>query len=195
MRLFDPATLDALILAEFAGPLEHSRQWLSERYVHYRGARDAVQAAMALDRATYLPEDLFTKTDRCSMLYALEVRSPFMDPDLVDFAAHLPTRLLLSGGRGKQILRRAFAGDLPRSVFLRPKMGFALPIGDWFRTELKEMLRHTLLARDSFASAHFEMATVQRLLDEHDHRYRDHSERLYALLMLELWKQRAGGPV
>ncbi|MEA2735811.1 MAG: hypothetical protein QOE14_2262, partial [Humisphaera sp.] len=148
----------------------------------------------------YLPEDLLTKVDRAAMLHALEVRSPFMDPALVHFAAGLTTERLL-GTRGgaksfmqspmttpaKLILRDAFQNDLPPAVFKRRKMGFAVPIGEWFRGELRALLHDSLSAADSFAAAHFDRTTVFRLLAEHDTKQADHSQRLYALLMLELW--------
>jgi asparagine synthase (glutamine-hydrolysing) len=148
--------------------------------------RDVVQAALAVDRLAYLPDDLLTKVDRCSMLHALEVRSPFMDHELVQFAAGLTTDQLLKGGP-KRMLREAFAKDLPEFVFKRKKMGFAVPIGEWFRGELRPMLRDNLFASDSFARSHFNMKVVERLVEEHEHERVDHSQRLYALLMLELW--------
>lgn len=148
----------------------------------------SVQAALRVDRRNYLPDDLLTKVDRASMLHALEVRSPFMDHELVQFAAGLTTDQLLKGGP-KRMLREAFAGDLPDFVFKRKKMGFAVPIGEWFRTDanLKAMLVDHLFATDSFARSHFAMPVVQRLVDQHMSERVDHSQRLYALLMLELW--------
>jgi asparagine synthase (glutamine-hydrolysing) len=134
----------------------------------------------------YLPDDLLTKVDRASMLHALEVRSPFMDHELVQFAAGLTTDQLLKGGP-KRMLREAFAQDLPAWVFKRKKMGFAVPVGEWFRGELRPMLRDHLFAADSFARGHFQMKVVERLVDEHETQRVDHSQRLYALLMLELW--------
>jgi asparagine synthase (glutamine-hydrolysing) len=147
---------------------------------------DVVQAALAMDRQRYLPDDLLTKVDRASMLHGLEVRSPFMDHELVTFAAGLTTDQLLKGGP-KRMLREAFADDLPAWVFKRKKMGFAVPIGEWFRGELRAMLRDHLFAADSFGRQHFNMQVVQRLVDEHETQRVDHSQRLYALLMLELW--------
>jgi asparagine synthase (glutamine-hydrolysing) len=149
-----------------------------------------VEAALQVDRLTYLPGDLLTKVDRAAMLHALEVRSPFMDHDLVEFAATLPARQLLGGG-AKRMLREAFAHELPSWVFKRKKMGFAVPIGEWFRGELREMVRDSLFASDSFARAHFNIAVVQRLVDEHESRRVDHTQRLYALLMIELWHKAA----
>ena len=105
------------------------------------------------DVRTYLPGDLLVKLDRASMLHNLEVRSPFMDHELVQFAAALTTDQLLKGGP-KRMLREAFAYDLPAWVFKRKKMGFAVPIGEWFRTDppLKAMLHDNLFASDSFGA-------------------------------------------
>ena len=94
--------------------------------------------------------------------------------------------MLLKGG-GKRLLRETFAGDLPAEVFTRPKMGFAVPIGDWFRGALRELLRSSLLAENSFAAAHFNREIIEQWIDDHERKLADHSQRLYALLMLELW--------
>jgi asparagine synthase (glutamine-hydrolysing) len=176
--------------------------WMMQRYTALSSGRDMVQAAMALDRETYLPEDLLTKVDRASMLHALEVRSPFMDPALVRFAAQLTTEQMFGVGStakafmlnpmntpAKAMLRQAFARDLPASVFKRPKMGFAVPIGKWFREELRGLLTDSLTADDSFAMTHLNGDAVHRLLDDHQQKRADHAQRLYALLMLELWRK------
>jgi asparagine synthase (glutamine-hydrolysing) len=181
MRLMDEALLADLL----ATPPEPSEDCF-ELYFEGDKNRGAAEAAMSLDRATYLPDDLLTKVDRCSMQFALEVRSPFMDPDLVLFASRLNADQLLRGG-GKRPLRQAFAADLPAWVFKRRKMGFAVPIGDWLRDSLRPMLHDLLNAADSFAAANFRPATIARLIAEHQDRRANHSQRLYALLMLELW--------
>src|SRR5687767_15850110 len=109
-----------------------------------------------------------------------------MDHELVQFAAGLTTDQLLKGGP-KRMLREAFAADLPDFVFKRRKMGFAVPIGEWFRTDakLRAMLRDSLSAGDSFAASHFNRAVVGRMVEDHESGRADHSQRLYALLMLE----------
>ena len=145
-----------------------------------------VEAALVLDRMTYLPGDLLTKVDRCSMLHALEVRSPFLDAAVLHFATTLTRRDLLAGGP-KRLLREAFASELPPAVFKRKKTGFAVPIGEWLRHALKSMLRDHVLASDSFCQSNLDMTPVKRMLDEHDSGQREHGQRLYALLMLELW--------
>jgi asparagine synthase (glutamine-hydrolysing) len=109
-----------------------------------------------------------------------------MDHELVHFAANLTTDQLLRGGP-KRMLREAFAADLPDFVFKRRKMGFAVPIGDWFRNSLRPMLHDLLFASDSFASQYFHRPFIQQLIADHEHFRADHTHRLYALLMLELW--------
>jgi asparagine synthase (glutamine-hydrolysing) len=182
LRVFDDRTLAALLGREpestphVRGEFDSQLRWLG----------DVTRAALATDRLIYLPHDLLTKVDRASMLRSLEVRSPFMDHELVQFAAGLTTDQLLKGGP-KRMLREAFADDLPAWVFKRRKMGFAVPVGEWFRGELRPMLRDHLFAADSFGRQHFNMKVVERLVDEHERQRVDHSQRLYALLMLELW--------
>jgi asparagine synthase (glutamine-hydrolysing) len=198
MRLFSGDEIVELLepvhaTATSNGPTHHDRIVWAWGTPHHRFSgqpgdrlKNEVVAALAVDRLTYLPDDLLTKVDRCSMLHGLEVRSPFMDHELVELAAQLTEDQLLKGGK-KRMLREAFAKDLPDFVFKRPKMGFAVPIGEWFRRPLRAFLRDHLFAADSFARAHFKMPVVERLVDEHDTERRDHSQRLYALLMLELW--------
>lgn len=188
MRLFPQQEIQSLLPASDA-PAE---TWLEREYDRVRPGRDVVEASLAVDRDTYLPEDLFTKVDRASMLHALEVRSPFMDPDVLSLAARLRTSQLLKGG-GKRLLREAFAPDLPPDVFTRRKMGFAVPIGDWFRGPLRDMLRGLLLSPDSFSATHLNTPSLTRLIEDHDRRADDHSQRLYALLMLELWWRQSRG--
>jgi asparagine synthase (glutamine-hydrolysing) len=182
LRIFDERRLNEL--APNAGAFQPLSKEAFEIAQHAHPP--PVEAALACDRMRYLPDDLLTKVDRCSMLHGLEVRSPFMDHELVQFAAGLTTDQLLKGGP-KRMLREAFAADLPDFVFKRKKMGFAVPIGEWFRGPLRAMLRDHLFASDSFASAHFNRAVVERLVEEHEQSRVDHSQRLYALLMLELW--------
>lgn len=182
MRVFDDPTISALLGTDQASKGAVESTFESE----YRRTGNVVTAALATDRVTYLPNDLLTKVDRCSMLHSLEVRSPFMDHELVELAAQLTEDQLLKGGK-KRMLREAFASELPESVFKRPKMGFAVPIGEWFRGPLRAFLRDHLFAADSFAREHFKMQVVERLVDEHESERRDHSQRLYALLMLEMW--------
>ena len=189
VQLFDFRLIDQLRGKRWSDELwAADYESLADEFNAYLGhyGFDVVRAACATDISGYLPGDVLTKVDRCSMLHGLEVRSPFMDPDVVTFAAGLTTDQLLKGGP-KRMLREAFADDLPPWVFKRKKMGFAVPVGDWFRGPLRPMLRDTLFSAHAFGRSHFDMAVVQRLVDEHESRRVDHGQRLYALLMLELW--------
>lgn len=188
VRLFNPQMI-ADLMREDAVDL-HYVDYIAGSLDAFMGGRDPVQAALALDRVTYLPNDLLTKVDRASMLHNLEVRSPFMDHELVTFAAGLSTADLLKGGP-KRMLREAFAKFLPKWVFTRRKMGFAVPIGEWLRDDagLKSMLNDALFGHDSFAIEHFDINVVHQLVDEHTSGRQEHGQRLYALLMLELWWQ------
>ncbi len=180
LQIFDAAGVKALLNDDLN--IQASENAVVERFEALAHKFEDPAAAMALDREIYLPEDLLAKVDRCSMLHALEVRSPFLDHELVHFAAALPEKFL----KRKKLLKGAFAGDLPKFVFTRKKMGFAVPIGSWFRGSLRALLRDSLLAGDSFASSHLKKKELERLIADHE-RGRDQSQRLYSLLMLELW--------
>ncbi|MGD9633210.1 MAG: asparagine synthase (glutamine-hydrolyzing) [Pirellulales bacterium] len=154
------------------------------------GERDAVTAASLADLVTYLPGDLCQKIDMATMAHGLECRQPMLDHRLVELAAAMPANLKLRGGRGKWILERAFGHLLPTSVFRRAKMGFGVPVDEWFRGELKELLVDTLLSVRATGRGYFHTGEVERLIAEHDALRRDHSHRLWLLLMLELWHRR-----
>ncbi len=188
MELFSPDDLRQMYRPEMT---DSDEAYLAATYEQLMEGRDEVQAALATDRITYLPEDLLVKLDRSSMQHALEVRSPFMDTELVQFAAGLDAQQLLGRG-GKSLLRLAFAQDLPEGHFDRPKMGFAVPIGEWLRTDLREMLYDHVNAQDAFSGQYFDRTFINRMISEHESGRRDHSQRLYALLVLELWHRKQG---
>jgi asparagine synthase (glutamine-hydrolysing) len=191
LRLMDDSAIHSLMNSPMESP---NADPIEESFNRLRKNHGAVEAAAFVDRMTYLPGDVLTKVDRCSMLHALEVRSPFLDPDVVSFASGLTEDQLLGGGP-KRMLREAFAADLPAWVFRRKKMGFAVPIGQWLRTSLRPILHDLLFATDSFAAAHFNRPVIEKMIDDHQERRLDHSQRLYALLMLELWHRSVNNSV
>jgi asparagine synthase (glutamine-hydrolysing) len=148
---------------------------------------DPVDAAMAVDIQSYLPHDLLVKVDITSMANSLEARSPFLDHEVMELAARLPAHLKLRRGQAKYLLKRAFADLLPRENFRRRKMGFGVPVGQWFRGPLRELLCDTLLSEQSLSRGYFRPRSVQCLVREHLDRQSDHSFPLWSLLMLELW--------
>ncbi|MFO1065851.1 MAG: asparagine synthase (glutamine-hydrolyzing) [Pirellulales bacterium] len=151
--------------------------------------RDLIQASLT-DLTTYLPCDLMTKVDIASMAHGLECRQPFLDYRLVEFAASLPAKWKMRWGKGKRLLRTAFDRRLPRQIWERKKMGFGVPLGVWFRNELKELTQTRLLGDDARCSSYFRRETLARLIDEHVSGRINHSYRLWNLLMLESWLRR-----
>ncbi|WP_337176110.1 asparagine synthase (glutamine-hydrolyzing) [Paludisphaera sp.] len=151
--------------------------------------RDVVTRAMVADLLTYLPGDLLFKVDMASMAHGLECRAPFLDHRVVELAAAMPVgrKLRLRPGRSKVVLKRAFADLIPPPIRARRKMGFGVPVGRWFRGELKDELSAILLDPATLARGLFRPDRVRELVAEHASGRREHGHRLWALLMLELW--------
>jgi len=150
---------------------------------------DIVDACLLTDTMTYLPDDLLVKVDITSMANSLEARSPFLDHHLMEWAAQLPPTLKFCGKTGKYILRQALSGLVPQENMQRPKMGFSVPVGQWFRQDLKPLLFDTILSQRALSRQYFNPVEVRRLVEQHLHGQGDHSSRLWSLLMLELWHQ------
>ncbi|NOX98092.1 MAG: asparagine synthase (glutamine-hydrolyzing) [Nitrospirae bacterium] len=142
-----------------------------------------------VDIMTYLPDDLLVKIDIATMANSLEARSPFLDHKLMEFAAAIPSRLKLKGLTGKYILKKSLGDLLPPPIRRRSKMGFGVPISNWFRNELKSYLSEILLSEVSLQRGYFREDYIRQLLDEHCRRHSDHGNRLWALLNLELWQR------
>jgi asparagine synthase (glutamine-hydrolysing) len=144
-----------------------------------------------LNQRTYLLDDLLPKMDRMTMAHALEGRSPLLDRELVEYVTTLPDDLKRRGGRGKVILKEFGATLLPRELLERPKHGFGVPLGDWFRGELRGMVQDTLLARPRLGRR-LRVEAVQTLFDEHVSGRADRGHQLWTLLTLELWLRKHG---
>jgi asparagine synthase (glutamine-hydrolysing) len=123
------------------------------------------------------------------MAHSLELRSPLLDHDVLTLGVSLPDSLRTSGRRGKVALRRAFADLLPPEIADRGKTGFGVPLGRWFRDDLRELARDALLGDRARERGWFRPAAVESLLREHTDGRRDHGHRLWCLLMLELWQR------
>jgi asparagine synthase (glutamine-hydrolysing) len=149
-----------------------------------------LERMLYLDLKGYLGEGVLTKTDRASMACSLEVRVPLLDRRVVELAASLPMGLKLHGLTTKYVLRRALAGVLPRETLARPKKGFGVPLGRWFRGELRPLIREVFGADAIRRGGLFRPETVERLLAEHEGRRRDHRKKLYTLLAFQLWASR-----
>jgi len=142
---------------------------------------------MRFDFDTYLPDDILTKVDRMSMAHSIESRVPLLDHEVVSFAASLPAHMKLTANERKRVLKHAAATVLPAEVFTRPKHGFGVPIGAWFREPLREFVADTLQSPRARQRGYFEPRFVDRIVGEHLAGRRDHTLRLWQLLMFELW--------
>jgi asparagine synthase (glutamine-hydrolysing) len=147
-----------------------------------------------LNFMSYLPDDLLVKMDRTTMAHGLEARSPFLDHRLVEYAASLPDAMKVRAFESKRVLRAAFADLLPRATLRGPKRGFGVPIGAWFRGELRDYLRDHLDGGGTRLDAWVRPRYVARLLDEHERGVFDHGHRLWTLLTFEIWLRGAGEP-
>jgi asparagine synthase (glutamine-hydrolysing) len=169
---------------EFRSDVAYAEEELGRRAGAIHG--DAVSRAQRLDLSLYLPDDLLVKVDIASMANSLEVRAPFLDRQLVEYAMRLPTRLKIRAGRGKWILRQAFADVLLPETVARGKQGFGLPIGAWLRTSLRPLLDDVILSPAALSRGYLTPAAVRELVHAHL-RGVDHTHRLWSLVMLELW--------
>ncbi len=148
---------------------------------------DSLDWMMCHDQQFYLPDCLMVKMDVASMAHSLEVRCPLLDHPLVEFAASIPSALKRDGSGGKAIFKRAVQGLLPPAVLTRRKAGFGVPLARWFRMELADLLRGTLLDDRARRRNLFDPRFLRRMVDEQIAGRRDWSSRLWALLCLELW--------
>jgi asparagine synthase (glutamine-hydrolysing) len=153
----------------------------------WRPGEDELAWMMRHDQSFYLPDCLMVKMDVASMANSLEVRAPFLDHTFVEFAAGIPSAMKRDAGGGKRILKSAVRGLLPDAVMGKRKTGFGIPVGSWFRGELRDTLRGALLDDRAARRGLMEPAAVRRMVDEHQAGRRDWSNRLWALLFLELW--------
>jgi asparagine synthase (glutamine-hydrolysing) len=147
---------------------------------------DAARRAQLLDVELYLPDDLLVKVDIASMANSLEVRAPFLDRCLLEYALQLPTSLMIRGTRRKWVLRKAFADTLPPENLARRKQGFGVPIGRWLREDLRPLLGDLVLSSTALHRGYLRPDAIRALVEEHLGGV-DHSHRLWSLLMLELW--------
>jgi asparagine synthase (glutamine-hydrolysing) len=142
-----------------------------------------------IDIKTWLPDDLLVKADRMSMAHSLELRVPFLDHVLVEFAARLPDSFKIREGVTKYLLKKWAEPLLPRDIIYRSKKGFPVPTKSWFRGDLAGFARETLLAADSISRTFFDKAALENLLAMHQRE--DRSEQIYSLLVFDQWYRHA----
>ncbi|MFP5318567.1 MAG: asparagine synthase (glutamine-hydrolyzing) [Acidimicrobiia bacterium] len=163
---------------------EYRKLWAESEGAHL------LDRLTALNLRTYLLDDLLPKADRASMAHALEVRSPFLDRELLEFALRLPPRYRRIGPIGKRVLKRAVADLLPPAIVRRRKRGFGVPLDRWFRGELRAYVDHMLGSPAARVRAHLRPEAIDRLLAEHGRGTGHHGQVLWSLLMLEVFLRR-----
>ena len=162
----------------------------------YRGAKDLlmitdaptqVERMQFLDLNFYLAEDILTKVDRASMAVSLEVRAPFLDPRIAEFAAALPLEYKLKGSQGKYILKKAMGDLLPKNILHRPKKGFGIPIAEWLKGRLNPLMHDLLDAERLKKQGLFNHEFVGKLMKEHETNVVAHHKQLWTLIVFQLW--------
>ena len=185
----------ALTRADVAGELlgDAVRSGSTEHYATLAGAGgipddlDALDRCVAIDFASYLPDDILVKLDRMAMATSLEGRAPFLDHRLIDFAVKLPTDLRVRANRGKHLLRRAAARWLPPPVLQKKKQGFAIPLGQWFRGPLRGLASDLIESQAFDQRGLIRQAAARRFLQRHLAGEADFGEVLWLICSLELW--------
>lgn len=191
MSTFDRDAKRGLYTDEFTARLgtADAGQFLDEWFAKANGM-SILDANLLVDQMTYLPNDLLVKVDIATMANSLEGRSPFLDHKVIEFAASLPSSLKMGRFETKSLLKKVAARLVPKEVIYRKKMGFGVPVGNWFRGEMKGFVRESLLSDKSLNRGIVKSEILRRYVDEHTSGERDHAFQIWTLLMLELWFQR-----
>ena len=154
------------------------------------GAQNGLNRWLWMDQLNYLPDDILYKCDRMSMAHSLEVRPPFLDHRIVEFAARLPEHLKVNGSKLKYVLRELMRDKLPQTILQRPKQGFDIPAHHWLRTKLKPLLLDTVTREAVEATGLMRWPAVEQILNAHLTRKANYGYHLWGLLTLFLWIKR-----
>lgn len=150
-------------------------------------ARSALRTILSFDQTSWLPDNLLERGDRMTMAASLEARMPFMDHELAEFVSAMPDEFRVRGRATKWILREAMKRLLPRSILERPKVGFRVPVNEWFRGPMKDYLYDHLTGADSRTRDYYRPDKLQELLKDHVSGKQNHEKLLWCLLNLEVW--------
>ena len=191
MSTFNREAKSELYTKDFAETVSNQNPsaFMDEWFAKANGS-GILDATLLTDQMTYLPNDLLVKVDIASMANSLEARSPFLDHKVIEFAASLPENLKMQRFETKSLLKKVAAKLVPKEVVYRRKMGFGVPIGSWFRGEMKGFVREILLSEKSLKRGIAKYAVIEKYVNEHTNGERDHAAQVWTLLMLELWFQR-----
>lgn len=183
-RLYNPGFLQQDFLepisrrAPFDGYFEKSLRW------------DGLNRDLYLDFKTYMEADILVKVDRMSMATSLEARVPLLDYKLAEFAFSLPPDYKVRGKTTKWFFKKAMEGILPDDIIYRRKEGFSIPIKNWLKQDLKDLMMEYLSEKRVTESGFFNYNYVRRMMDEHLNNRQNHAHRLWPLILFNLWKER-----
>jgi asparagine synthase (glutamine-hydrolysing) len=172
--------------------LNRNLEWLSHYYGFKKGSEDLHQATADLNIKLWLENDSNVKVDRASMAYSVEIRSPFLDYRIVEFARTLPVSFRYEKGRKKRILRDILKEYIPEAVFNQPKKGFSVPMDSWIRNELKEEFTQNL--SDSFLNQvpNLNVSKFKKMFQSHLAGKQDYSSYIWRVYVLSKWYQEFG---
>jgi len=189
-QYFSTAAQDARLFTDtFLNHIQHDPFEPVRRYAQAAGPIDRLSRECYVDLRLTMPDSVLMKVDKMSMANSLEVRVPFLDHRLVEFAARIPSDTRFPGFRTKAIYRKAMQGVLPEFILQRGKQGYSLPLKTWLRGELHDYMV-TLLNNSPLLQEHMQLPYVNTLIDEHQRRIKNHNHVLWALINLSLWHRR-----
>lgn len=165
----------------------HSTYDLMQPFFHNLKATDRLDQTLGADLQTYLPDDLLTKIDIATMAVSLEGRSPFLDHELLELTAKIPSSLKIHGRTKKYIFKQAMTNVLPPEIMNLPKRGFSVPLNDWLKGSLKDYVKDILLSQSARKRNLFDASVVERMIDDHILGRGHYAHHLWALLTLEWW--------
>jgi asparagine synthase (glutamine-hydrolysing) len=186
VQVFEPDMVERLV-----GGSARVQEGVRETWERSDGA-PLLSRLLDLNRRTYLLDDLLVKVDRMSMAHGLEVRSPLLDRELLEFAVRIPPGELVRGVSLKRLFKQSVADLVPEEILTRPKRGFGVPVDDWFRGPLAAEAARRLGGSGARIHQYLNAEEVRRVLSEHERGVAAHGQRLWSLLMLERFLEREG---
>jgi asparagine synthase (glutamine-hydrolysing) len=187
---FDPSMRSELLTDDLINATKkYDPRSVLRTHFEQAGDHDPLWRIQYTDFKTYLPDDILTKVDRMSMAVSLETRVPLLDHKLVEFVSPIPSDLKLKGKRGKHILKESVRDLIPQDIIDRTKMGFVLPISDWFRGASGREVLDIVLSSRAVNRGLFRKNAVEAMWKKHYHGIREFAPHLWALLVLEIWHQ------
>jgi asparagine synthase (glutamine-hydrolysing) len=187
---FSSAERRALFARDFLGMVDESHPArMLAAYLKRARDRSPLKRLLYADLKLWLPDNLLLRGDQMTMAASIEERVPFLDHKLVELAARIPGRLLAHGFRTKTLLKRALRPHLDPETLRRRKVGFKVPVGDWFRKPLKPMVADLLLSSPALSRGYFNRHAIEQFVREHLDGIRDRQKQLWALINFELWQR------